>query len=385
MVHQSLLKKIAIPFTAITTASLTSFFNRAQAATLGDMIWQKNGVLTHDFGGNHSGGGFSIVETTKTVYQNIEYITGKIIAALDWLNNLPGSLPKYTADLFTSVYHFLSKIALQTPLIIFDNPFIHNIFLTFSLLSISLVTILLIYESFMKMLKKKNTDLKKIAKRYAIAVAVSGFAPFAFKTGFTFLNELSDAISKIGGGIDGGNVNGFISAGTLGFFDTLIIILFDLTVIALLVPVCLQAGRRWWDLFCLAAITPLALSCWVFDRHQHYFNTWWKRVKTLSMVQIVYSVFILMMGIFIFATQSLQGGIYTLFIKLLIVAGGLFRLANPPKFVAKMTGDKKDIFDSFDEGKDAFKATKKILFFKDKKLNPVKKFAGKLVKWKNKP
>jgi hypothetical protein len=237
----------------------------------------------------------------------------------------------------------------------------------------------------MKMLGKKHTDLKKFAKRYAIAVTASGFAPFAFKEGFSLLNELSNAIMKIGGGIDGGNINGLISGETVGFFDTLIIILFDLTTIALLIPVCLQAGRRWWDLFCLAAVTPLALSCYVFDRHQHYYKLWWNRVKSLSMVQLVYSVFILMMGIFIFATQSMQGGIYTLFIKLLIVAGGLYRLANPPRFVTKMTGDKKDLLDSFEEGRDAFKSTKKILLFKDKKFNPVKKFAGNLVKWKNKP
>jgi hypothetical protein len=92
-----------------------------------------------------------------------------------------------------------------------------------------------------------------------------------------------------------------------------------------------------------------------------------------------------MMGVFIFATQSLQGGIYTLFIKLLIVAGGLYRLTNPPRFVKSMTGDKTDILDSIEGGKATFKATKKILLFKDRRFDPVKKFAGKLVKWKNKP
>lgn len=366
----------------MTTAGLFSTVQTAQAATMSDIFFQRNGILTNNFNGGENS---SIIDATKAAYQNIELITGKIIAVLDWFNNLPGSIPKYTADLFTSVYHFLAKIALQTPLIIFDNPFIKNASLTFSLLSISFTTALLIYESFMKMLKKKNTDLKKITKRYAIAVAVSGFAPFAFKTGFDFLNKLSHAITLIGGGMNGGNINGFISGETLGFFDTLIVILFDLTVIALLIPVCLQAGRRWWDLFCLAAITPLALSCYVFDRHQHYYRMWWNRIKTLSLVQVVYAVFILMMGIFIFATQSMQGGLYTLVVKLLIVAGGLFRLSNPPKFVTRMTGDKKDIFDSVEDGVDNFKSIKKILMFKDKKFNPVKKFAGKLMKWKDKP
>jgi hypothetical protein len=326
----------------------------------------------------------NIIDMIKKTYTNIEYITGQIIDGIDWLNNLPGSMPKYTADLFTTIYHFLSKVVLETPLIIFDNPFVKNTTLTFSLISIAVVTFMFIYESVMKMLKKKHTDFKKFLKRYAIVVAVSGFVPIAFKTAFYYLNELSNAISHIGN-LDGGNINGLVSDKKLSFFDTLILILFDLSTVALLIPVCLQAGRRWWDLFCLAAISPLALSCWAFERHEHYTRAWWSKVKSLSLVQLVYSVFILMLGIFIFATQSVHGGIYTLFIKLLIVAGGLYRLSNPPKFVKAMIGPKSDVLDAMHEGKGMLKNTRKMLLFQDIKFNPVKKFYRKVIKWKNKP
>jgi hypothetical protein len=304
------------------------------------------------------------LEIPKVVMHNIEVITGFIMKGLDWLNNLDGSLPKLTADLLTSIFHFLSKIILQTPLFIFNNPFLKNTSLTFALTSITIVTLLTVFESFMQMFKQNHTPFKTILKRWAIVAGVSGFLPFAFETGFTYLNKLTNAISSIGT-INGGDSSGFINGGTMGFFDTLIIILFDLSAIALLIPVCLQSGKRWWDILCLSAISPLALSSWVFDRHRHYFNAWWRNIKSLSMVQLVYAVFLLLMGIFIFSTQSIQGGITALIIKLLIVIGGLLRLSNPPSFVTRMTGDKSDIFDQYDEGKSTLKDIYNTLTFKN--------------------
>jgi hypothetical protein len=336
-------------------------FNSAKAATISDTVFQKQGILTHT---TNNSSGFSLLELPKTVMHNIEIITGYIMKGLDWLNNLDGSLPKMTADLLTLIFHFLSKIILQTPLFIFNNPFLKNASLTFALTSITIVTLLTVFESFMQMFKQNHTPFKTILKRWAIVAGISGFLPFAFETGFTFLNKLTNAISSIGT-LNGGDSSGFINGGTMGFFDTLIIILFDLSAIALLIPVCLQSGKRWWDILCLSAISPLALSSWVFDRHRHYFNAWWRNIKSLSMVQLVYAVFLLLMGIFIFSTQSIQGGITALIIKLLIVIGGLLRLSNPPSFVTRMTGDKSDIFDQYDEGKSTLKDIYNTLTFKN--------------------
>jgi hypothetical protein len=361
MVRKSLLNKFIVPFSVVSTAFLTFTFNSAKAATIGDIVLQKQGVITHVANAKE---GFSLLEIPKVVMHNIEVITGFIMKGLDWLNNLDGSLPKLTADLLTSIFHFLSKIILQTPLFIFNNPFLKNTSLTFALTSITIVTLLTVFESFMQMFKQNHTPFKTILKRWAIVAGVSGFLPFAFETGFTYLNKLTNAISSIGT-INGGDSSGFINGGTMGFFDTLIIILFDLSAIALLIPVCLQSGKRWWDILCLSAISPLALSSWVFDRHRHYFNAWWRNIKSLSMVQLVYAVFLLLMGIFIFSTQSIQGGITALIIKLLIVIGGLLRLSNPPSFVTRMTGDKSDIFDQYDEGKSTLKDIYNTLTFKN--------------------
>ena len=375
MVRKSILKRLIIPYSAITTSSLTFTFNSTKAATINDVIFQKQGLLTH---GTKTG--FSLLELPKQAIHNIDVLTGYLMQGFDFLNNLPLSIPKLTADLLTNIFHFLSKIILQTPLFIFNNPYLKNTSLTFALISITVVTLLTVFESFMQMIKKEHTDFKKIIKRWSIVAGVSGFMPFAFETGFSFINKITNAITSMG--MNGGNTSGLIYGEYIGIFDTLVIVLFDITAIALLIPVCLQSGKRWWDLLCLACISPLALSSWIFDRHRHHFNSWWNKVQSLSLVQLVYAVFLLLMGIFIFSTQSIQGGIFTLIVKLLIVIGGLTRLSNPPQFVARMTGSKSDVFDQYDEGKNTlkdiyntltFKNFRPTQFFKKQKENKLKK------------
>jgi hypothetical protein len=61
----------------------------------------------------------------------------------------------------------------------------------------------------------------------------------------------------------------------------------------------------------------------------------------------------------------MQGGIFTLIVKLLIVIGGLLRMANPPRIVSNMTGDKADVFDQWDEGKGTFKDIYNTVTFKN--------------------
>jgi len=371
MVRKPVLKRLIVPFTTVSTASLMFTFQSAKASTIGDVVFQKKGILTH---GTNTTAGFSLLEFPKQVIHNIDQITSYIMKGIDWLNNLPISIPKMTADLLTSIFHFLSSIVLQTPLFIFNNPYIKNTSLTFAVISITLVTIFTVFEAFMQMINKKHTDFKTIAKRWLVVASVSGFMPFAFETGFGFLNKLTDAISSMG--MNGGNSQGLIYGEKMGWFDTLVIILFDLTAISMLIPICLQAGRRWWDLLCLCAISPLALSAFCFDRHKHYFDKWLDGVKTHSLSQLVYAVYILLMGIMIFSTQAIHGGFLTLAIKIVLVLAGLNKLTHPPQFIKQMTDNGSDVFDEYDKTKKTFTDMYNTLTFKN--FRPLNFIKGKV-------
>ena len=133
---------------------------------------------------------------------------------------------------------------------------------------------------------------------------------------------------------------------------------------------------------CLAAVSPLVGVAYVFDRHRHLTHSWWNQVKKLSLVQLTYAVFVLLLGVFIFGTRSLTSG-WELLFKLLIVAGGMWRMLNPPKIVRTMvSGDGEDVFDVYDDYKGGFRQLTDTLTLK--KFRPAifyrKKKEGRLAR-----
>jgi hypothetical protein len=348
-------------------------FNTVHAETMGDVIFQKKGILLHGTEGK------GLIQGTKEVWDKIEWVIDKIIDGINWFSNMPYSVPKLTVSLFTEIYHLLSKITLTTPLYIFNNPYLKNTSLTFALISISIVTILTVFESLMQMIQQKHTPFKDIVKRWAIVSSGTGFIPFAFEGAFTFINKLSAGIMNIGKSavID----SKFLTTQTdLGFFDFIIIGLFDLTAIALLIPVLLQNGRRFWDLLVLCTISPLALTSWIFDRHRHYFYAWWRSVKSLSIIQLVYAVFLLLMGTFLFGTRFIEGSFIGLLTKVLITCGALHSMAHPPRFVTALAdGNGDDVRDMYRGYKNTFSTVKNTLTFNKFKLakNLIEKLKSK--------
>jgi hypothetical protein len=71
------------------------------------------------------------------------------------------------------------------------------------------------------------------------------------------------------------------------------------------------------------------------------------------------------MGIFIFSTQAIQGGFFTLIIKTIIVIAALNRLAHPPQFVSRMTDKGSDVFDEYDKTKKTFTDMYNTVTFKN--------------------
>ena len=328
----SILRKVTIPFGVISTSFLFTNINKAKAAS--SWIFEKEGIATKMAKAkeNGSSGGDGFFETWMTIGDSI-------VSAINWLKNLPENITQLSVNLLTKLYELLMMI-LQTPLFIFNNSYIKDTTMVFASSSIFIVSILTVIELIKRMLKKKHTDFKEIAHRWSLAVIGSGFAPFLFEQTFNLLNIATKAITKIGASEI--NAESMMTYMKMSGFNTILLIGFDLVLIAIMIPLFLQNGRRFFDLMCLSAITPLALTAWVFDDYRHLFHKWWHQVKSLGSVQLVYSVFICILGVFIFGTRNVidPGGV---FFRLLIGLGGLYRLANPPQFVKSRLDQGEDI------------------------------------------
>lgn len=357
-------KRQFVPFGVVTTGLLFTTFKEAKASTVSDIILQRDGILT---------------KVKKKVdpegYDSSLWgeIGNFLSSATDWIKHLNENVVQMSVDLLTKIYELL-MLVLQTPLFIFNNSYIKDTTLVFSGISILIVTILTMIQGIKRMFNKKHDNITKISKRYGLAVIGSGFAPFLFEKSFQLLNMVTKAITKIGS--TEMNSENVVNHLKLSGFDTLALLGFDIVLIALMIPIFLQNGRRFFDLMCLAAITPLALSCWVFNDYKDLFRKWWYNVKKLGGTQLVYSIFICLMGIFIFGTRNIiSGGGF--FLKMLIVIGGLYRMTSPPSFIKSKVDQGDDVIDS---GKGIYKSIKDIkntiTLKKLRKAIPIKKSKG---------
>lgn len=344
MVCKAVLKP-TIPFAALSASFMGMSIHKAHAASLTDRILEPRGPLSLFQGGNSIPQiPFSNLHSALWDNMNLFFLTmNKIIV---FFQSLPHNMVYYTNVLTGKVFEWLIWL-LQTPLFIFNATNIHNASLVFAGISVLIVTILTIIEGIKRMLKVKHTKAERIYKRYFVALLGAGIAPILFEKSFAMINALVVAVGQIGGKEANANlpptdIN--LIDNTSEWLGALGLIAFDVVLVATLIPVLLQNARRFFDLMVLAAITPLALTAWIFDDYRHFYNTWWHNVKKMSLTPLVYSIFVCMIGLLIFGTHATTWS--GLFMKLIILIGGLYRMTNPPSFLKKeMDGGKEDVED----------------------------------------
>ncbi|PLR72288.1 hypothetical protein [Bacillus sp. UMB0728] len=350
-------KGISIPATAVSSLFLFSGFAHAEPFTSrGDV---RNGIFSREAIENRGG---SLSEISQFVKD--------INSAIDWVRNIKEHIYQWSLDLLSFTYETLVNVVLHTPLMIFNNPYIKNTSLTFSMISVSIIVLLTVYEMIMKMLKKKHTDFPTILKRMPIAIGVAGFAPYLFQKAFEMINKITKGITKVGGVVLNGDT--FANIVSVGEWDVLLLLLFDVTLLGLLIPILLQNGRRWFDLLCLAAVTPLALTAWMFDRYSHMFDQWWNSIKRKSVIQLVYATFIVLMGVFIYGTRFISPDLFL--IKLLITIGSLHALYSPPQIVRSYSRGDGDLTTMYSDYKNSAKGIYNTITLKNlKPLQVIKK------------
>ncbi|QEG13656.1 putative membrane protein [Bacillus phage vB_BspM_MarvelLand] len=353
LLKTSLIKyaKIAtIPVAAISTFFFTSITDRAYAAS------------TNSFFDGQGGSMFQTVTNffTGQVQNSIPDPIQKII---DWfgeftklIENLPKAIGQMSADLMAWVYQLCSDLILKTPLWLFDNEWFFNMCHLFSAVALGAATVLTIIEGIKRMLSgvkdgrkslvSQPMEFSTIIKRWSMVAGLTAVVPYLFQRAFQFLNFLSEKISSLGGD----TMKAAALSTTFSTVDVIALIAFDVVLISTVIPLLWQNGRRFFDLLVLGVVTPLALVAWVFDSYRHLFNQWWSNLKHLSLVQVFHSLFLLIIGWFIFGIPTPVDFTGTV-IKLIVVIGGFGRMTNPPNIIAKHLDNRG--------GMDAITGTKK--------------------------
>ena len=128
----------------------------------------------------------------------------------------------------------------------------------------------------------------------------------------------------------------------------------------MMIPVFLQNFRRWADILMLGAVTPLALSCWVFKSQEHLFHMWWTNIKKSSLTQLVYATFLLIIGTLMFGTKT-PDTIMDIMVKIGIVIGCLWRMNTLPSFVRQHVDTGADVTKMWKETSNAVTPHKWLL------------------------
>jgi len=304
-------------------------------------------------------------------------IIDTIYKIFDWFKNIKQNITELSTDVMFWVYETLTKVVLHTPSILFSTDWFKSNILTFTGLSITTSIILAMLEGLKLMSgclieNRKPTDLKRISKRIPLVVLGSAIAPSGFYYMFKGLNKLTDII------IDFGKLQMEKGMSQLSFNDISLLqvfgfIGFDIALITMLVPILLQNFRRWFDLLALGVMTPLALASWVFASQEHWFIMWREHIKKCATVQVVYAIFLLLIGTLLFGTK-LPNNTWDVMIQLGIVIGGLWRMNTPPNFLSRYIDRGEDVTSMFNG---AFNVVRPITMIKKKfKLNNRKPMRG---------
>jgi hypothetical protein len=291
-----------------------------------------------------------VVEGSREFFTNMNALADKVKGWWAWFQNFEINIFNMTIDFLKWVYEFLAGFVLKTPLWLFSNEWFMKIAFMFCFVSFCVTIIFGVTDGIKRILNKPYTKVSRILKGMPLVLLGSGFFPLVFEHLFTFLNTLSSHITKIGSS-QVVPIATKINAIDIGTLDAIALLGFDIVVIGMMIPLIMQMARRWFDILALGALTPIALSCSLFDDHKGYFKAWLSSLTKLTLFQLYYAIFIAFMGILIFGVSTEEFG--SLLVKCLIIIGGLWRMAYPPSIIKYNLDSGADVQKVYRDTKDA--------------------------------
>jgi hypothetical protein len=327
------------------------------------------------------------IDFTKYIH---DYIAAAPLAHLlpDWANDILAyitmSLTQSTHGLihgtFRAVYNFITSIVLWTPEWLFSGNWFVPTITNFSIISIILVVIGSMIEGIKKILGMKHTPFFEIMKKFPITLCVSSLAPVLFIEGTKLLNKITHFILQFG--VIDSSVN---PLSMLSFlfepFNLILMMVFIILMVILCVPISLFNARRWFDFVMLGAVTPFAMCSMIFHWSEKYYHMWLRGITNAATTQIVLAGFISVLGLIIFGTPNPTTTV-GLITKILLMCGGIYRLAYPPYFLTQVTNSYESISEWFDKTKRYYRNTevtgKKMVKGTDRGLIGGARIAGKI-------
>lgn len=278
--------------------------------------------------------------TVNSISESFTNVINTISNIIDWFKDIQIHMTTFITTVVGTIYELISSLILKTPLWLFDNTWFDNMTYLISIVSIGVVTLLTMINGFKRKLQKRHTNLNTIMKRWFIVAGLSTITPTLLYYFYKILNFLSDSIMSASTSY----IKNPITP-KLPWIDLIILTIFGVIMIGQTIPLLLKNGKRFFNILILGLIAPLAGVAWIFDSHRHLFNQWWENLWQLSLIQIIYAFYLLVIGLFLYGIPT-PNDFHGFAIKMLIAIGGFMSLIDPPQFVNRRLweGDLSNVY-----------------------------------------
>jgi len=238
------------------------------------------------------------------------------------------------------IFRLICGVVYTLPVWIFTSTGFMHTFSAVAILSISLIGLKGVWKGVATGYAKQEVSNKEIGGmvwRLVIVMIGIGFLPTGLDAATHIINRVTLTIGKFGfaqitGKPDVSTLNNAVITKGFTDIDVFGLAIFDALLLWNAVPLLFQAGRRWVDMAILGVVSPLALSCFVFEDTKHYGRTWWNGVKKIGVEQIWQVSLLAFLLLLMFGSKQITGPA-DVFVKVLLLIGGLSRMKQPPTFM----------------------------------------------------
>ncbi|GEN35931.1 hypothetical protein ADA01nite_33910 [Aneurinibacillus danicus] len=240
------------------------------------------------------------------------------------------------------IFRLICGVVYTLPIWIFTSTGFMHTFSLVTILSISLIGIKGVWKGISTGYAKQEVSNKEIGGmvwRLVLVMIGIGFLPMGLDTITRLINRVTLAIGKFGfsqvtSTPDVSYLNNAVITQGFSDIDVFSMAIFDALLLWNAIPLLFQAGRRWVDMTILGVVSPLALSCFVFEDTKHYGRTWWNGVKKIGVEQIWQVSLLAFLLLLMFGSKQITGPA-DVFVKFLLLIGGLSRMKQPPSFMPR--------------------------------------------------
>lgn len=141
--------------------------------------------------------------------------------------------------------------------------------------------------------------------------------------GETYFNGTNDV---------GSMLQDFSASGTANFFAS---VLFMIAFLYFIVHALFKVGIRWFDLLMNMVSSPFAWASYVTNGTSKHLSGWMSSTGKLILINLVYAFYVAVISVIVLAPGPVESmGGWTA--RMLLLLGGLYRLANPPAWIQGM-------------------------------------------------